>query len=153
MDSNLTLHGVWDVFKVFFRLETHETQQRCQLRWEQVNLCQRLESGEFICKNTQPPRKCAVLAWAGRGTACRIKTSHFCPWYALSFTDVSRKIFAVPKMAKGVCRRQPVAQRLGSFLQFIYSDLLTHWKLKDLFTCLLSLNKDALKLTIFQAWC
>lgn len=34
----------------------------CQLRWEQVNLCQMLESGEFICKDTQPPRKCAVLA-------------------------------------------------------------------------------------------
>lgn len=34
----------------------------CQLRWEQVNLCQMPESGEFICKDTQPPRKCAVLA-------------------------------------------------------------------------------------------
>lgn len=39
----------------------------CQLRWEQVNLCQMLESGEFICKDTQPPRKCAVLAWIGKG--------------------------------------------------------------------------------------
>ena len=39
----------------------------CQLRWEQVNLCQMLESGEFICKDTQPPRKCAVLAWVGKG--------------------------------------------------------------------------------------
>ena len=45
----------------------------CQLRWEQVNLCQMLESGEFICKDTQPPRKCAVLAWVGKGQHIGVK--------------------------------------------------------------------------------
>lgn len=50
-----------------FRPETPETQQWVSLRWEQVNLCQVLQSGEFICKDTQTPRNCAVLARVGKG--------------------------------------------------------------------------------------
>ena len=67
MDSSST-ELKFEMFSVYFSGQRPMRPSiGCQLRWKQVNLCQMLESGEFICKDTQPPRKCAVLVWVGKG--------------------------------------------------------------------------------------
>lgn len=59
---------------------------------------------------------------------------------------ISRKSSYSPKMVKGVCREDSLfAEGCGRFLQFIDSNLVTHWKMKDPFTCLHSFSKNVLK--------